>query len=241
MWALVFRLGNARLLGGFAMNKMTLTALTMGTAMGLATAAHATSETMTFEGLQDQELVQNYYDGGFGSKGSGPGPNFGVTFTHDSLALISTAAGGSGNFTNAPSGHTVAFFLSGPGDTMNVAGGFTTGFSFFYADQAGFTGSVTVFSGLDGMGTELASLSLPSTPNPYNVWVPIGVSFSGTAESAVFGGDANFIGFDNITIGSATPGTPEASTWAMMMLGFAGLGAAGYRKAKRGRAALSAA
>jgi hypothetical protein len=31
-------------------------------------------------------------------------------------------------------------------------------------------------------------------------------------------------------------GTPEPSTWAMMLLGFAGLGFAGYRKAKSGRA-----
>jgi PEP-CTERM motif len=38
-----------------------------------------------------------------------------------------------------------------------------------------------------------------------------------------------------------TPGTPEPSTWAMMLLGFAGLGFAGYRKARGARAALSAA
>jgi hypothetical protein len=36
-------------------------------------------------------------------------------------------------------------------------------------------------------------------------------------------------------------GTPEPSTWAMMLLGFAGLGFAGYRKARGARAALSAA
>jgi PEP-CTERM motif-containing protein len=36
-------------------------------------------------------------------------------------------------------------------------------------------------------------------------------------------------------------GTPEPSTWAMMLLGFAGLGFAGYRKARSARAALSAA
>jgi hypothetical protein len=222
------------------MNKLTL-ALTMGIAIGVAPAAHAASETMTFEGLGDQEAIDNFYDGGLGGSGSGPGPDFGVTFSSNSLAVISAASGGSGNFSNAPSGDTVAFFLSGPGDVMDVAAGFTTGFSFFYADQVGFTGTVTVWSGLDGTGTELASLSLPSTPNPYNVFVPIGVSFAGTAESAVFGGSANFIAFDNVTIGSATPGgIPEPSTWAMMMLGFAGLGFAAYRKAQSGRAALSA-
>jgi hypothetical protein len=34
----------------------------------------------------------------------------------------------------------------------------------------------------------------------------------------------------NIYVG--TPTTPEPSTWAMMLLGFAGLGYAGYRKAR---------
>ena len=34
--------------------------------------------------------------------------------------------------------------------------------------------------------------------------------------------------------------TPEPTTWALMLLGFAGLGFAGYRKAKRGAAVLSA-
>jgi hypothetical protein len=36
-------------------------------------------------------------------------------------------------------------------------------------------------------------------------------------------------------------GTPEPSTWAMMLIGFAGLGFAGYRKAHSARTALSAA
>ena len=34
-----------------------------------------------------------------------------------------------------------------------------------------------------------------------------------------------------------TPGVPEASTWAMMLLGFAGLGYAGYRRSRRTGAA----
>ena len=35
------------------------------------------------------------------------------------------------------------------------------------------------------------------------------------------------------------PATPEPSTWAMLLLGFAGLGFAGYRKAQGGRIAPS--
>jgi hypothetical protein len=154
--------------------------------------------TLTFEGLGNLAPVGNFYNGG-------PGGNLGIAFGPDSLAIISTAAGGTGNFSNAPSGSTVLFFLSGPGDVMNVAAGFDTGFSFYYADQVGFTGSVSVFSGLNGTGSLLASLSLPSTPNPYNVFVPIGVSFNGTAESVIFSGSADFIAFDNVTLGASSP------------------------------------
>ena len=39
---------------------------------------------------------------------------------------------------------------------------------------------------------------------------------------------------------SAAISVPEPSTWAMMLLGFAGLGFAGYRRAKAGRATLVA-
>jgi hypothetical protein len=38
---------------------------------------------------------------------------------------------------------------------------------------------------------------------------------------------------------SAVTGVPESSTWAMLLLGFAGLGFAGFRKAK-GAAAFAA-
>ena len=36
-------------------------------------------------------------------------------------------------------------------------------------------------------------------------------------------------------------GVPEPSTWAMLLIGFAGLGFAGYRKAKTARTAFSVA
>ncbi len=62
--------------------------------------------------------------------------------------------------------------------------------------------------------------TLPCSQN--NVGLTPGSSFSGAAE---------------ITI---TTNVPEPSTWAMMLLGFAGLGYAGYRRVRAGHAALAA-
>jgi hypothetical protein len=42
-------------------------------------------------------------------------------------------------------------------------------------------------------------------------------------------------GFD-FAVGGIAP-APEASTWAMMLIGFAGLGYAGYRRVREPRAA----
>ncbi len=174
---------------------------------------------LTFEGLKDQEPILNFYNGGRGANGSGPGPNYGITFEGQSLAIISdlttitSPAGvttGTGNFSNAPSGITIAFFLSGVGVVMDVPAGFSTGFSVYYA-APNTPGSVTVYDGLDGTGNVLATLTLPINggncgPALYSCWTPVGVPFQGVAKSVDFGGAANFIGFDNITVGSVTPG-----------------------------------
>ena len=219
----------------------TIKVMAMALALLSVVALSAQAQTvLTFEGLQDQEQVLNFYNGGLGGNGSGPGTNYGITFGADSLALISGANGGTGNFSGSPSMPTVLFFLSGPGDVMDVSGGFTTGFSFFYS-AVNSPGSVDVYSGLDGTGTLLASLSLPTTPSepgttgcPYGTfcpWFPIGVTFSGTAESVVFSGSANQIAFDDVTLGSPTPGvTPEPGTMLLFSAGLLALGRALRRR-----------
>lgn len=166
---------------------------------------------MTFEGLQDGELVNGYYNGGSGSLGSqgGQAKNYGVAWVS---ALAGFAPNGTfNNVANEPTSPTVMGFLSGPAPVMNIAKGFTKGFSFAYAAPF-FAGEITVWSGLNGTGAELATLTLPTNganpdfPQSYSNWTPIGVNFSGTAESVTFGGTANFIVFDDVTINATNPG-----------------------------------
>jgi hypothetical protein len=65
---------------------------------------------------------------------------------------------------------------------------------------------------------------------------PAGATLVGFEGSAIFSGAVTFLvedhdGLSRLT-GSITP-FPELSTWAMMLLGFAGLGFAGYRQTWR--------
>ena len=183
-------------------------------------AAHATTEVLTFSGFQQPyEQILNYYNGGFGGSGTGPGPSYGVVFGPDALALPN---GSGSNVENEPLGATGSMiFLSGSGDIMDVAAGFTTGFSFYYAAPY-YTGSVTVYDGLDGTGSVLATLNLAENGSycdgilAYTCWSEVGVSFAGTAMSVDFSGTANYIAFSDVTLGSPQVPTPEPSAFLML-------------------------
>ena len=117
------------------------------------------------------------------------------------------------------------------GAFMDVAGGFTTELSLNYVTTL-LTVRLAIWSGLDGTGDLLATLKLPANavgcPDYGDAqWCPFTsatVSVSGIARSVEFLGTA--ADFDDITFTAA----PEPSTWAMMLLGFAGLGYAAIRR-----------
>lgn len=215
----------------------TLKATAAAALLAVSGVASADVITLDFEGLKNGEAVQNFYNGGTGSLGSS-GTNYGVSFTSATLALIDSDAGGGGNFANEPSASTIMFFLGAATPILNFAAGFDTGFSFFYTSATAAT--VTVWSGLDGTGDLLGSITVNAQFNQgcsgdpsgaFCNWTAAGVAFSGVARSINFGGTADQTGYDNITFGSATPGVPEPGSLALAGLALLGLAASRRRKA----------
>ena len=102
--------------------------------------------------------------------------------------------------------------------------------------------SATLAARYDLTAAGLAAFSLPGSP------VTIDGEFSdpSSAVDVLFGGGVFLVqgGHDVLTfaapvgnyVAGLAPGTPEPSTWAMMLLGIAGLGGAGYRRARAGQA-----
>ncbi|MGI9450883.1 MAG: PEP-CTERM sorting domain-containing protein [Geminicoccaceae bacterium] len=203
--------------------------------------AEAAPIVLDFEGLGDLEPIQEFYNGGIGGFGSGPGPDFDLSFGADALAIVDQDAGGNGNFGGEPSPDTVMFFLNNSA-VLDVPNGFDTGFSFFYS-AINLPGIIEVFDGLNATGNILATINLGLTPfngapdptGQFSPFVPIGASFPGTALSIDFGGTSNQIGFDNITFGSATPGglTPVPEPASMLILGIGLAGIAALRRRQR--------
>lgn len=233
------------------MTRKSIRSIALGASLGaLALAAAGAAQagpvvSLNFEGVNATypsgfAAIQNFYNGGTSSDGT-TGANFGITFSPNALAIClnsttvvcsNTSRGGL-----APGSDKGAlFFLSGSNTFMDDPAGFTNGFSFNYV-SASQPGSVSAYSGLDGTGTLLATLNLSpnagSCPGYSAGFCPFsaaGVAFAGIAKSISFAGVANQIVFDDVTFGSTKPGpgggVPEPSTWAMMLLGLVGAGAA---------------
>ncbi|WEN14286.1 PEP-CTERM sorting domain-containing protein [Rhodanobacter sp. AS-Z3] len=211
--------------------RLSMIGIICSAAMMAASVSSATT-VLTFEGVGDQCAVNDFYNGGTDSCGHS-GVNHGVNFSSSSLAIIDSDAGGGGNIANEPSASTVLFFLSGGAATMNVASGFNTGFSFYYSASTTDT-FVSVWSGLNGTGDLLSTLNLNAnyaadncSGDPTGIychWDPIGVLFDGIAHSVNFGGTANYVAFDDITLGSDNPGGGGVNVPEPAALGMFGLG-----------------
>jgi hypothetical protein len=70
-----------------------------------------------------------------------------------------------------------------------------------------------------------------------SIWQSFTLDFTASSASTLISiqgeqGD-QFIGLDEVAVNGTAPSTPETSTWAMMLIGFAGFAFVGYRRAKK--------
>jgi hypothetical protein len=207
---------------GESMMRQRATICLLAGLLALGADRAAASTILTFEDLQNYEPVANYYNGGLGGLGSGPGPAYGVTFSPYALAYIPGMATGKVTpYPGDPSPPTVLLLanLSSPfgagyptSFTMDSQGGFS-GLYFYDINIAMVATSVQVYSGLDGTGNQLANLALPATTQAFGG--PTEVPFSGLAHSAVFSGGNDQLALDNITLVAA----PNPSSVVLLALG----------------------
>jgi hypothetical protein len=203
------------------LSKKLLAAIAIIAALS-STNSRADKITLDFEGIGNT-AISNFYNGGTDDSGKS-GINYGIYFSNDALGLIDTdespSAEFSGLFANEPSGSTALIFQGEGSATMNVAAGFDSRISFFYSSSEDAT--VRIFDGLDGTGTELASLNLVTNHKNDNCagdpsgeffchWDKVGVTFNGRAMSVVFDGVPASTFYDDITLGSdvVAPPPPE--------------------------------
>jgi hypothetical protein len=168
-----------------------------------------TTGIATFGGLKNLEFVNNYYNGGTGSMGSGPAKkNLHLEFTSNAQVIVSAAKGGSGNFINNPGGYPVLFFQTGTSVIINTTAGVTTGLWFTYSALQ--PGTATLYDGPNATGNILSSVSLTSndsgcTTYKMCVWTPVGFPLTATVGSIRFSGVANYIAIGAIHLGGKLP------------------------------------
>ena len=156
-------------------------------AFPMDTTSNGSSCTLiTFEGLGDLQAIPTFY---------------GISLP-DWLSIIQDTAGGSGNFANAPSGVTIAFWLDGnpTSQSINIPNG-ASQISLYYSSYYAIT-----LSAYDASGNLLTTVSgdpnFDTDTDVYDVWSPLTINApSGTSiASLAVAGYANYTGIDNLNV-----------------------------------------
>lgn len=206
------------------MKLITAAALVLATTTSAWATPNTTAPiTIDFEGAAGYfNPIADFYNGGTDGVGN-TGSNLGVSFT-DAAVGVSNDANFS-YYSNAPTLGTVMTAYDASA-MMNVVQGFFGALTFWYSSSAATTNAVNIYSGLNGTGTLLASANLAGnamlgcSDTSFCRFDLTSVAFSGVAQSVNFGGNAQFVAFDNIGI---TP-VPELETYALLAAGLAAMG-----------------
>jgi hypothetical protein len=223
------------------MKYLAIAALAAIGAIGAPQAAIAGPVTLNFEGIAPYPnpftvLILDYYNGGTSSVGS-TGTNYGISFDSKAhlLCLTSMTVGCSNTSRGGVGDPGSAQGALGFGDIgskyLNVASGFEGAISFEYAALAD-NGSVSVYSGLNGTGTLLGSIDLPSNATgcpdysgaDFCPFSSLSLAFSGVARSVSFNSDGLQFAVDDLTFRNVLSPVPEPASWGLMMLGVGAVG-----------------
>jgi hypothetical protein len=167
-----------------------------------------------------------------------PGSSGGVTFSGGGI-LVNNPQGSANGISATPFGDTSNYLsiLGGTSETLTF-GQFYNAFGFYwgsidtYNKVEFYQGNTLVDSFSGGSPLATGGNQVSALANSY-------VFFSGvTFNKIVLSSDSNSFELDNINygsdhVGANGPAAPEPATWAMMILGFAGVGFMAYRRKSR--------
>jgi PEP-CTERM motif len=183
-------------------------------------AAAAALGAIAAPALADNITTNVWYDVGFNSTGSPlVGPGFAIGFDQPF-----------GGVAFAPSGTSWTITLSHPA-TLTIVDTETSGDQFTMFNNGGLLGTTSAPCDFcsSGIGNDIGLALADLDYSRGSFTLPAGVNtISGTFDGVVGFGDADFV---------VTTSVPEPATWALMLIGFGGLGGA-IRSRRRAVAAV---